>query len=316
MSHNPMTKARHTQMIRDESKRLGFSYCGLAKAEFLEEEAPELEKWLKEGKHGKMEYMERNFDKRLDPTKLVPGAKTVVSLMFNYFPDDEEQNEASSYKVSKYAYGRDYHKVVKKKLKQLLDFIHEHIGDVEGRGFVDSAPMMDKAWAKKAGVGWLGKHTNILNKQQGSYFFLAELVIDLELEYDAPMKDFCGSCTRCIDACPTNAIAEPYKVDANKCISYLTIELKEEMPDQYKDQLNGWIFGCDICQDVCPWNKFSKKHQEPDFEPREPIKSFEDEDWEEITEEIFEKHFKGTALKRAKFEGLKNNIKAVKAGRG
>ncbi|RYD80754.1 MAG: tRNA epoxyqueuosine(34) reductase QueG, partial [Sphingobacteriales bacterium] len=248
-------KFKYTQLIKDEAQRLGFSFCGVSKAEFLEEEAPLLERWLKNGMNGKMQYMENYFDMRLDPRKLVDGAKSVISLMLNYYPK-EKQTADSHYQISKYAYGRDYHKVLKGKLKQLLQFIQTEIGEVNGRAFVDSAPVLDKAWAKKSGLGWVGKHSNIITKQQGSYFFIAELIVDLELDYDEiPVKDFCGTCTKCIDSCPTNAIVSPQIVDGSKCISYLTIELKEQIPEEYNNKFKNWVFGCDICQDVCPWNR-------------------------------------------------------------
>lgn len=300
----------YADWIKEKGKSLGFDAIGIAKAGFLEAEAPLLEQWLKQGKHGKMSYMERNFDKRLDPRRLVDGAQSVISVQYNYYPG-KSQNNDSNYKISKYAYGRDYHKVLKKRLKTLFDTIREEIGEVNGRVFVDSAPVMDKAWAKHSGTGWQGKNSNILNKQHGSFFFIGELILDLPLEPDAPTPDHCGSCTRCIDACPTQAIT-PYGVDGSKCISYFTIELKEEIPQQYQDQMDGWIFGCDICQDVCPWNKFAKQHQEPDFEPRAPIVDFNDRDWEEMTEEIFQEHFEGSPLNRAKLEGIMKNIKAAK----
>jgi epoxyqueuosine reductase len=300
----------YAELIKQQGKALGFDAIGIAQAGFLEEEAPLLEQWLKQGQHGKMTYMERNFDKRLDPRKLVDGARSVISVQYNYYPGKPEPPK-SNYKVSKYAYGRDYHKVLKKRLKELLSFIHQQIGEVNGRIFVDSAPVMDKAWAKHSGTGWQGKNTNILNKQNGSFFFLGELILDLPLEPDAPTADHCGSCTRCIDACPTQAIT-PYGVDARKCISYFTVELKEEIPQEYHQQMDGWIFGCDICQDVCPWNKFAKQHKEPDFEPRAPIVDFNDRDWEEMTEEVFQQNFEGSPLNRAKLEGIMKNIKAAK----
>ncbi len=300
----------YAKAVKEKGKALGFDAIGIAQAGFLEEEAPLLEQWLNQGQHGKMTYMERNFDKRLDPRKLVDNAKSVISVQYNYFPGKPEP-QTSNYKISKYAYGRDYHKVLKKRLKELFNYIQDEIGTVNGRVFVDSAPVMDKAWAKHSGTGWQGKNSNVLNKHTGSFFFLGELIIDLPLEPDAPAADHCGNCTKCIDACPTQAIT-PYKVDANKCISYLTIELKEKIPEEYHSNMEGWIFGCDICQDVCPWNKFAKPHQEPDFNPRAPIVDFNDRDWEEMTEEVFQQHFEGSPLNRAKLEGLMKNIKAAK----
>ena len=307
--------ARHKQKsyaeaIKAKGKALGFDAIGIAQAGFLSEEAPLLEQWLKNGYHGEMGYMERNFDKRLDPRKLVDGAQSVISVQYNYYPGKPEANP-SNYKIAKYAYGRDYHKVLKKRLKALLDYIQDTIATVNGRVFVDSAPVMDKAWAKHSGTGWMGKHTNILNKKHGSFFFLGELIVDLPLEPDAPTPDHCGNCTRCIDACPTQAIT-PYQVEAQKCISYLTIELKKDIPEEYHANMEGWIFGCDICQDVCPWNNFAKPHKEPDFKPRAPIVEFTDRDWEEITEEVFQRNFEGSPLNRAKLQGLMKNIKAAK----
>ena len=297
-------------LIKTEAKRLGFSSCGISKAEFLEEEAPRLEKWLKSNMHGKMHYMENHFDKRLDPTKLVEDSKSVVSLLLNYFPSEKQRHD--SYKLSKYAYGTDYHYVIKDKLKLLLEFIKEEIGDVHGRAFVDSAPVLDKAWAAKSGLGWIGKNSNLLTQQVGSFYFIAELIIDLELEYDTPTTDHCGTCTACIDACPTQAIVEPYVVDGSKCISYFTIELKENIPAEFKGQFDDWIFGCDVCQDVCPWNRFSKPHREPLFNPHPELLSMSKKDWEEITEETFQKVFKNSAVKRTKFGGLKRNIAFLK----
>lgn len=301
---------KYANWIKEEAKNLGFDECGIAEAGFLEEEAPLLEKWLSQNKQGNMHFMEQYFDKRLDPRRLVPGAKSVVSLLFNYYPPREQPEEAY-YKVSRYAYGRDYHKVLKKRLKDLFNFIREHIGHVEGRIFVDSAPVMDKAWAKKSGLGWMGKHTNIINKNQGSWFFVAELIIDLKLTPDQPVNDYCGSCTKCIDACPTNAISS-YGVDGSKCISYFTIELKDkELPDEMKGKFENWIFGCDICQEVCPWNRFARPHNEPDFGPRNAILNMKKEDWEELTKEVFEEQFSGSPLKRAGYEGIMRNIKFV-----
>ena len=297
-------------MIKTEARRLGFISCGISRAQFLEEEAPRLEKWLKNNMHGQMVYMENHFDKRLDPTKLVEDSKSVISLLLNYFPSETQNPE--SYKISKYAYGTDYHFVIKDKLKQLLNFIHEEIGDVHGRAFVDSAPVLDKAWAAKSGLGWIGKHSNLLTQQVGSFYFIAELIIDLELDYDSTTTDHCGTCTRCIDACPTQAITEPYVVDGSKCISYFTIELKDKIPTEFKGKFDEWMFGCDVCQDVCPWNRFSKPYSEPLFNPHPELLSMTKKDWEDITEEVFKEIFKKSAVKRTKFEGLKRNIKFLK----
>lgn len=305
-----MSTSNHTQLIKSEAKRLGFMSCGISKAEFLEEEAPRLEKWLKEGKQGEMQYLENHFDKRLDPTLLVPGAKSVVSVLLNYFPSETQRND--SYKISKYAYGRDYHFVIKDKLKSLLHFIHDEIGEVHGRAFVDSAPVLDKTWAARSGLGWMGKHTNLLTKQVGSFYFIAELIIDLELDYDTPVTDHCGSCAACIDACPTQAIVEPYVVDGSKCISYLTIELKNEIPSEFSGEMDDWMFGCDVCQDVCPWNRFSKAHSEPLFNPKPELLKYSKKEWEEITKETFNEIFRKSAVKRTKYEGLKRNIQFLK----
>ncbi|MFT4698127.1 MAG: epoxyqueuosine reductase [Flavobacteriaceae bacterium] len=306
---NPISN--YTQLIKSEAKRLGFLSCGISKAEFLEEEAPRLEKWLNKNMHGEMSYMENHFDKRLDPTLLVPDSKSVVSLLLNYFPA-EIQNE-ESYKISKYAYGTDYHFVIKDKLKHLLNFIQEEIGEVHGRAFVDSAPVLDKVWAAKSGLGWIGKHSNLLTKQVGSFYFIAEIIIDLELEYDTPITDHCGSCTACIDACPTDAIVDPYVVDGSKCISYFTIELKNEMPSSVKGKLDDWMFGCDICQDVCPWNRFSQSHKEPLFNPNPELLSKSKKEWEEITQEVFQEIFQKSAVKRTKYSGLLRNINFLKS---
>ncbi len=303
-------KSKFTQLIKKEAKRLGFLSCGISKAGFLEEEAPRLEKWLNQNMHGEMQYMENHFDKRLNPTILVPGAKSVISLLLNYYP--EESQAENTYKISKYAYGTDYHFVIKDKLKQLLQFIEEEIGEVDGRAFVDSAPVLDKAWAAKSGLGWIGKHSNLLTQQVGSFYFIAELILDLELEYDTPVTDHCGTCTACIDACPTNAIVEPYVVDGSKCISYFTIELKNEIPNEVKGQFDDWMFGCDICQDVCPWNRFSKPHNEPLFNPKPELLSMTKKDWEEITREVFQKVFQKSAVKRTKYEGLQRNIEFLR----
>jgi epoxyqueuosine reductase len=283
-------------------------FCGVSRAEFLEEEAPRLEKWLNANMHGSMSYMENHFDKRLDPRLLVDGAKSVVSLALNYFPEKVQLTD--SYKISKYAYGEDYHFIIKYKLKELMKFIQSEIGEVEGRVFVDSAPVLDRAWAKKSGLGWIGKNANLINKQSGSFFFLAELIIDLELEPDGPVKDYCGTCTACIDECPTDAIPEPYVVDGSKCISYLTIELKDEIiPKEFQGKMEDWMFGCDICQDVCPWNRFSKPHQESLLNPNPNLLGLNKQDWEDLTEEVFRDLFKKSAVKRTKFDGLKRNIR-------
>ena len=284
--------------------------CGISKAGFLEQEAPRLEAWLNQNRHGKMQYMENHFDKRLDPTKLVEGSKSVISLLLNYYPSELQRED--SYKISKYAYGTDYHFVIKDKLKELLHCIQETVGDVHGRAFVDSAPVLDKAWAAKSGLGWIGKHSNLLSKQAGSFYFIAELIVDLDLEYDTPVTDHCGSCTACIDACPTQAIVEPYKVDGSKCISYFTIELKNEIPSSVSGQFDDWMFGCDVCQDVCPWNRFSKAHKEPLFDPHPQVVSNSKKDWEEVTKEVFSEIFKKSPLKRTKFEGLRRNIEFLK----
>ena len=284
--------------------------CGISKAGFLEQEAPRLEAWLNQNRHGQMQYMENHFDKRLDPTKLVEGSKSVISLLLNYYPQHLQRDD--SYKISEYAYGTDYHFVIKDKLKELLHCIQEQVGDVHGRAFVDSAPVLDKAWAAKSGLGWIGKHSNLLSKQAGSFYFIAELIVDLDLDYDTPVTDHCGSCTACIDACPTQAIVEPYKVDGSKCISYFTIELKNEIPSSVSGQFDDWMFGCDVCQDVCPWNRFSKAHKEPLFDPHPDVLSNSKKDWEEITKEVFSEIFKKSPLKRTKFEGLRRNIEFLK----
>jgi epoxyqueuosine reductase len=298
----------NTSLIKKEAEKLGFMFCGISKAEFLAEEAPRLEQWLSKGMHGAMRYMENHFDKRLDPTLLVPGAKSVVSLVYNYYPK-KDLGDSRSFKIAKYAYGQDYHYVVKDRLKSLLNTIYEQIGEVDGRAFVDSAPVMERQWAQRSGVGWIGKNSLLLNKQSGSFFFLAELILDLELVPDGPVKDFCGTCTACMDACPTDAIPDPYVVDASKCISYFTIELKEQIPQEVKGKFENWIFGCDICQDVCPWNRFSKPHNEPAFDPHEKLDGISKADWEEITEDVFREIFKKSAVKRTKYEGLRRNIK-------
>ena len=303
-------KQKYTQLIKAEAKRLGFLSCGISKSGFLETEAPRLENWLNQNQNGQMHYMENHFDKRLNPNLLVDDAKSVISLLLNYYPTEKQNPE--SYQISKYAYGQDYHFVIKEKLKELLYTIQNQIGEVSGRAFVDSAPVLDKAWAAKSGLGWIGKNSNLLTKSVGSFYFIAELIIDLELNYDAPTTDHCGSCTACLDACPTEAIVSPYVVDGSKCISYFTIELKENIPQEMKGKFNDWAFGCDICQDVCPWNKFSKPHNEPLFNANPELLSFSKKDWEEITAETFTQVFKNSAVKRTKIEGFKRNINFLK----
>jgi len=296
----------HSERVKLLAREQGFSFCGISKAEFLKDEAPRVEEWLKRGYQGKMGYLESHFDKRLDPTLLVPGAKSVISLLYNYYPSQIHER-SGNFKVAKYAYGEDYHFVIKDKLKAFLERIRQEIGEVEGRAFVDSAPVHERAWAAKSGLGWVGKNSLLLNREMGSFFFLAELIIDLELEPDGPMKDYCGTCTACQDACPTGAITEPYVVDGSKCISYLTIELKEQIPAEFQGKMEDWVFGCDICQDVCPWNRFSKPHNEPDFAPK-GWEDFTQKEWAEMTDEVFRKVFKKSAVKRTGFKGLKRNI--------
>lgn len=303
-------KEQYSKIIKQEAQRLGFLSCGISKADFLEQEAPRLEKWLNNQMHGQMSYMENHFDKRLDPRLLVDNAKSVVSLLLNYYPVETQNPE--SYKISKYAYGQDYHHVIKDKLKQLLYFIQTEIGEVSGRAFVDSAPVLDKAWAAKSGLGWIGKNSNLITQKVGSFYFIAELILDLDLDHDAPTTDHCGTCTACLDACPTQAIVQPYVVDGSKCISYFTIELKEQIPNEFKNKFNDWAFGCDVCQDVCPWNRFSKPHQEPLFNPNEAVLNYTKKDWNEITEDVFRQIFKNSPLKRTKFQGFQRNIDFLK----
>ena len=304
----PDNRNHYAALIKQEAKALGFLSCGIAKADFLNDEAPKLEQWLNQGRHGQMSYMERHFHKRLDPRLLVPGAKSIVSLLLNYHTE-EKQTDTNAPKIASYAFGQDYHGVIKNKLTQLMLRMRELIGDIDGRVFVDSAPIMDKAWAKLAGLGWIGKNTNLIAKQVGSFFFIAELIIDLDLEYDLPVADHCGSCTACIDACPTEALIAPYQIDGSKCISYATIELKEAIPQSFKGKMEGWMFGCDICQTVCPWNRFAQPHKETAFQPNKELLALTDSDWTELTEETFKKVFKKSAVKRAKFSGLKRNIR-------
>lgn len=286
---------------------MGFDFCGISKAEFLSDEAPKLEEWLRRGYQGQMSYLENHFEKRLDPTLLVPGAKSVVSLIYNYYPEPAYQQKGGP-KIARYAYGQDYHLIIKQKLRDFSERINEQIGEVAGRVFVDSAPVHERAWAAKSGLGWVGKNTLLLNREMGSFFFLAELILDLELVPDGPIKDYCGTCSRCMDACPTEAIPEPYVVDGSKCISYLTIELKEAIPETFKGQMEGWAFGCDICQEVCPWNRFSKPHSESAFRPQ-GWEDLEERDWHELTEEVFRQVFKKSPVKRTKFSGLQRNLR-------
>ena len=303
-------KEKYTKLIKAESKRLGFLSCGISKAGFLEEEAPRLENWLNKNHQGQMSYMENHFDKRLNPTLLVEDSKSVISLLLNYYPSEFQNTD--TYKISKYAYGQDYHFVIKEKLKELLNTIQTEIGEVSGRVFVDSAPVLDKAWAAKSGLGWIGKNSNLITQKVGSFYFIAEIIIDLDLEYDNAVTDHCGTCTACIDSCPTEAIVSPYVVDGSKCISYFTIELKENIPTEMKGKFDDWAFGCDVCQDVCPWNRFSKPHNEPLLNPNKELLSYSKKDWEEITEDVFSKVFKKSAIKRTKLEGIKRNITFLK----
>ena len=305
-----MDRSRATAIVKRLAKEQGFMACGISKAEFLEEEATGLEQWLKHGYHGEMTWMENHFDERLDPRKLVPGAKSVISVLLNYFPEKGQAAEAP--KISKYAYGRDYHKVIRGKLKRMLAGIHEEIGQVHGRGFVDSAPVMDRAWASRSGLGWIGKHSLLLSKKAGSFYFIGELIVDLELDPDGPSTDHCGSCNACMDACPTEAIVSPTVVDSNKCISYLTIEYKKALPTEFQDKMEQWVYGCDICQDVCPWNRFSSPHQEPDFNMREAIGKNGWQEWEEITHELWEEIMQGSAIRRTGYDGFKRNLSFAK----
>ena len=299
-----------TRFLKRKANNLGFLSCGISKAVFLEEEATKLENWLNDGKHGEMKYMENHFDMRLDPRKLVPDAKSVISLSYNYF-NENLQKDKDAPKISKYAYGNDYHKVIKEKLKILFKELQKEFGDINGRVFIDSAPIMEKAWAAKSGLGWIGKNTNLISQKVGSFYFLAEIIVDLEFEYDSPVTDHCGSCTACIDSCPTGALVKPYEIDASKCISYLTIELKDEIPSEFNGKMDNWAFGCDVCQDVCPWNRFSRKHNEPLFNPNQEMMKMGKKEWEELTEETFEVIFKNSAVKRTKYKGLKRNISFI-----
>jgi epoxyqueuosine reductase len=300
-----------TDWLITKAREIGFLSCGVSSAGFLEDEAPRLEKWLKSSYNGQMGYMENHFDKRLDPTLLVDGAKTVISVLLNYFPEKKQNPNAP--KLSKYAYGKDYHFVLKDKLRRLATAMEEKFGAFEVRAFVDSAPVLDKAWARRAGLGWMGKNTNLITPKAGSFYFIGELIVDLEFPSTKnEVKDFCGSCTRCIDACPTQAIVEPYLVDGSRCISYLTIELKDAIPTQFAGQMDDWMFGCDVCQDVCPWNRFSTPHQHPEFQPSNELLEMNYSDWEELTEETFRRVFRKSAVKRTKYSGLTRNITFLK----
>lgn len=308
-----MNLTQRTQRVREEALRLGFDACGFAKAQRLENEERRLREWLNQDRHGSMEWIENYFDKRVDPTKLVPGSKSVVSVIGSYFHPDHrrQQQQTGKPKIAKYAQGRDYHKVYKGKLKKLFSFTKELVGDIHGRIFVDSAPVLDKSWAVRAGLGWMGKNSNILNKDIGSFFFIGELIIDVEFLYSTQVTDHCGSCTRCIDACPTNAIYEPYRVDASKCISYLTIELKEQIPEEYQNGIGEWMYGCDICQDVCPWNRDAKYAQMEDLHPRNKILGHDINFWKELDNKQYDELFEGSAIRRAKFEKFKMNAGVV-----
>ena len=305
-----MTNSDRSLIIKQHSLDAGFSFCGISKASFLNEEAPRLESWLKDNMNGSMKYMENHYDMRLDPRVLVPGAKSVVSFLFNYYTSEFQRTD--TFKISKYAYGEDYHHIIKSKLNELVIDLQAKLGSFEGRIFVDSAPVMDKAWAKKAGLGWIGKHANLIHPKKGSFFFIAELICDLALEEDGPIKDYCGTCTRCIDACPTDAIVQPYVVDGSKCISHLTIELKDAIiPSEFKGKMDDWIFGCDVCQDVCPWNRFSSPHSEPLFQPSSSLVSFSKSEWLDLTDDVFSTLFKKSPIKRTKKQGLIRNINFV-----
>jgi epoxyqueuosine reductase len=312
MTNGQQSNEFHSALIKQWATEAGFDFCGISKATFLEEEAPRLENWLNLNYNGTMAYMANHFDKRLDPRKLVDGAKSVISVMLNYYPEKQQDTENATFKISKYAYGADYHEVIKTKLRTILENIQNNIGEVNARVFVDSAPVLDKAWAAKSGLGWVGKNANLISKQNGSFYFLGEIICDLDLAYDTPTTNHCGTCTACLDACPTDAIVAPYVVDGSKCISYYTIELKEAIPNEVKGKFENWVFGCDICQDVCPWNRFAKAHKTPEFALKKEIETFTKNDWEEITEEIFKAIFRNSPIKRSKFEGLKRNISFIK----
>jgi epoxyqueuosine reductase len=306
-----LTIQQHTNFIKQTATQLGFNYCGISRAQLLTEDAKRLENWLTKGFHGEMHYMERHFDLRIDPTRLVPGAKSVITLLLNYYPVQNQQPDSP--KIAKYAYGKDYHEVIRGKLNELIKLIKINVGDINGRGFVDSAPVLERSWAQRSGLGWIGKNGNLINKQSGSFFFIATLITDLELQYDDMVaKDYCGTCTKCIDACPTDAILNDKIIDGSKCISYFTIELKDQLlPDSMKGRFNNWMFGCDVCQDVCPWNRFSAPAKEPGFAPLTEILNFSLKDWDELTEESFKKIFRDSPLKRSKYSGIKRNLKFI-----
>jgi len=303
--------AHYTSLIKEAATLLGFQYCGIAKAVKLEQDAVRLEKWLNKQMHGSMQYMEKYFEQRINPDLLVPGAKSVITVLMNYFPEEHQQNDTP--KIAKYAYGRDYHEVIKEKLNQLLLTMQQHIGEINGRGFVDSAPVLERSWAQRSGLGWIGKNGNLITRQQGSFFFIATLITDLELVYDdAFAKDYCGTCTKCIDACPTDAILGNKVIDGSKCISYFTIELKEMLiPEDVKGKFQNWMFGCDICQDVCPWNRFSAPTTETAFKPIAEILNLSTKEWQQLSEESFKKIFKQSPLKRSKYKGIQRNLKFI-----
>ena len=304
-------RAKYSQIIKSEAKSLGFYDCGISKAEPLKKEAEYLKKWIAEKRQGEMQFMENYFDKRTNPTKLVENAKSVISVIYNYFP--KELQKENTYKISKYAYGKDYHFIVKRMLKSLLSTIQGKIPEeLNGRVFVDSAPVMDKVWAQKAGLGWIGKNTNLISRKYGSFVFIGEIITDIELSYDKPIKDYCGSCRKCLDACPTGALTAPYEIDASKCISYYTIEKKGDLPENMEGKFKDWIFGCDICQDVCPWNLRQIPHNEPEFEPHTDLLNLSKPDWEKLSREHFNEIFRKSAVKRTKYQGLKRNIHFVK----
>ncbi len=311
MKPSVMNPSQRSAIIKSETAKLGFDYCGIAKTIRLDEDARRLEQWLNKGMNGTMQYMENYFDLRTDPTKLVPGAESVITLMMNYYPGEIQKPDTP--KISKYAYGQDYHHVIRKKLKQLLQFIRDHIGEVQGRGFVDSAPVLERSWAQRSGLGWIGKNGNLITRQHGSFYFIATLITDLILDYDDPFaKDYCGSCRRCIDACPTNAIQENKVIDGSKCISYFTIELKEQLiPDEMQGKFKDWVFGCDICQDVCPWNRFAVPQQEQAFTPVPEMLNFTTGDWEALTEEKFNEIFQHSPIKRSKYAGIRRNLRFI-----